>query len=227
MTVLFTPTALLFALGLASGSEPPASPETRTEVAASANIGRDELLGRMKSMKGLEARYEEEKHIALLAEPLVSRGSVHFAPPRRFARHQIEPFPSTMLVEGNTMSFGDPQGSKRLDLQTNVVVRLFVDGFLDLLSGQTEDLLTLYDMKFESGLQGRPRAWRITLEPKVDPIVHLIERIVLEGEEAVVRRMEVREVGGDATITTFSKVDASHAYSESEAERVFALPTKR
>ena len=41
------------------------------------------LLAEFSHMPGLEARFREEKRIALLVLPLVSEGTIHFAPPAR------------------------------------------------------------------------------------------------------------------------------------------------
>ena len=50
-------------------------------------IALEELMGRLAESGGVRARFRETKHLSLLTAPLVSEGTLYFAPPDRFARH--------------------------------------------------------------------------------------------------------------------------------------------
>ena len=77
--------AALAALGLAAA-------------AAAATPELDEILRRMASARGVEAPFEERKEIALLAQPLETRGVIYFVPPDRFARFTTSPGASALVV---------------------------------------------------------------------------------------------------------------------------------
>ncbi len=62
-----------------------------TARADDAPIAIDALLARFKAVPGLQAKWHEEKRIALLAKPLVSDGTLHYAPPQKLARHTLSP----------------------------------------------------------------------------------------------------------------------------------------
>ena len=64
----------------------------------------------------------------------------------------------------------------------------------------------------------------MTLRPKAEPMTKIVERITLRGREAVVRELEVHEVGGDSTLTTFMDVDIAHKYGDKEIAEVFTIP---
>ena len=55
------------------------------------------LLARFSKIPGLSAKFREEKHMTLLARPLVNEGTLHFAPPHRVARHVTKPSLSSVL----------------------------------------------------------------------------------------------------------------------------------
>src|SRR4051812_34136298 len=106
--------ALLAALVLPAGQTPGARADDKPAPAAA--TGLDALMARFRAIPGLSARFREEKRIALLARPLVSEGTIHYAPPGRLARHQLTPTISSVLLEGATLRFGDGTTEERVDL---------------------------------------------------------------------------------------------------------------
>ena len=77
--------------GPAAAQEPVAAPVASTPAL-------EQLLARFAAMSGLSARFREEKRMALLAAPLVSEGTLYFAPKGRLARHITAPAPATVLL---------------------------------------------------------------------------------------------------------------------------------
>src|SRR5262249_46783431 len=161
-------------------------------------------MARFRAIPGLSARYREEKRIALLAKPLVSEGTIHYAPPGRLARHQLTPTISTVLLERDTLRFGDGTTEERVDLGASPVVRAFVDSFLQLLAGDRASL----EKAFAIELRPSGERWEIVLRPKLPAIAKVIKEMAFSGEGVVVARMRVLEATGDEAITTFSDVDA-------------------
>jgi hypothetical protein len=184
----------------------------------------DTLLARFRAIPGLFARYREEKHIALLAEPLVSEGTVHFAPPRRVARHTATPSPASVVYDGTSLRFGDASGEQRIDVGASPVVRAFVDSFVDVLAGDRAGLDRAFLVEFRAGDAAHPReTWELSLVPRAPDLLAILREVRFAGEGVVVSRMVIREASGDEGITTFSAVDATHRYSPAEAERVFRV----
>jgi outer membrane lipoprotein-sorting protein len=181
----------------------------------------EDLLARFKAMPGLEAEFREEKRFALLDAPLVSEGTLHFLPPGKLARHTRAPTKSTVLIDGDTLAFGDERGKTELDLKQKPVVRLFVDAFVKLFAGDRPALDRMFTVEHEAKPDD---AWSLVLRPKLSPMKETIERLELAGHGLVLERMRLLEVGGDETITTYSRVDAERRYAADEVARVFRLP---
>jgi outer membrane lipoprotein-sorting protein len=200
--------AALCALG------PLAAPRARAEGATL-----DGLLAEFAAMPGLRATFHEEKHIALLEEPLVSEGTLHFAPPGRLARHVTSPSPSSVVIDGDKLLFGDAKGTRELDLAARPPVRAFVDAFVKLLAGDKPALERLFAAELEPGKAG----WRLVLRPKSSPLKDVFDRLEAEGAGVVLSRLGVYERSGDSTETTFRDVDATRAYAPDELERVFRV----
>ena len=183
----------------------------------------EDLLARFRAMPGLQADFREEKRFALLDAPLVSEGTLHFAPPGRLVRHTTTPVRSTVLIDGDRLAFGDEQGQAELDLTQRPVVRLFVDAFVKLLAGDQPALERLFALEHA---QGGDDAWTLVLRPLVPPMKGIIDRMELRGHGLVLDRLLMVEVGGDETLTTFTRVDVERRYAPDEAARIFTLPAR-
>jgi outer membrane lipoprotein-sorting protein len=180
----------------------------------------DSLMARFRSIPGLSAHFREEKHIALLAQPLVSEGTVHYAPPGRIARHTLTPSASSVVLDGNTLRFGDGKNERAIDVAASPVVRAFVDSFLAVLAGDRATLERSFQVDFRSP---SGQKWEITLTPRDASLTRIIKDIRFVGDGLVLAQMRIREGTGDEGVTTFSDVDTGHVYSPAEADRVFRL----
>jgi hypothetical protein len=210
--------ALAASWGVAEG---PAAADARD---AGASITLDALLTRFRAMPGLYARYREEKHIALLAAPLVGEGTVHYAPPRRIARHARTPAPSSVVFDGALLRFGDSHGEQRIDVGANPVVRAFIETFLDVLAGDRASLERTFVVSFQAGDAAHPgERWDLTLVPRDASLLGVLREVRLAGQGTVVSEMHIVEATGDEGVTTFSDVDTAHRYSAGEAARIFRV----
>jgi len=180
----------------------------------------DGLLARFRALPGLEAHFREEKRMSLLAAPLVSEGTLNFAPPDRLVRRTTSPAASTLLIDKGALRFGDASGSDSIPLDSNPVVRLFVDSFLKILEGDRAALEKIFTIE----LRHRGAGWELRLKPRLEPMTGVIDRIVVHGAGIVLSKMVIEEPGGDETITTFTAVDPARRYSAEELTRLFRVP---
>lgn len=187
---------------------------------ARAQGGLDGLLAKFRAMPGLEARFHEEKHIALLAAPLESDGVLRFAPPAHLLRRVTSPSPSTLLVDGDTLRIREGDETRSLDLSASPPVRAFVESFRALLAGDRAALEAHFRLRFEPG---EGEAWRLTMRPRDRSLARAVERIAVEGRGVVLERLVVSEASGDRSVTTFRAVDAQRRYTKAELERLFRL----
>jgi hypothetical protein len=191
-----------------------------TVAQARASLDPDQLLQRFKKVQGLQATYREEKRMALLVEPLVSEGTIHYARPGKLARHQISPEKVSVIITQDALQFGGAHGKESVDLGRNPVVRLFVDSFVDVLAGDREALERSYLLGFEDLGEDR---WKLELRPKVAPINKMIEGITMTGKGVSLQSMEIVEMGGDSTRMLFTKVDPKRSYSKKEQREIFRI----
>ncbi len=183
------------------------------------------LLDQFSRSPGLQARFTEEKHIALLAEPLVNEGEIFFAPPDRLLRRVTKPSPSSMVIHGDSLFFSSEGESEEIDLGAHAAVRVFVESFLQILKGDVESLSRAWAMRFDRVPSGPSEVWGIVLEPLSEPVRNLITRIEVQGRGGRIDSMRVVEASGDDSVTTFHDVDLERTFSAQEIDSVFSVHT--
>lgn len=183
----------------------------------------ESLFARVARLPGLEARFEEERRLALLAAPLRSEGRIYFAPPARLLRRTEKPLASVVLLDGDRLWFGDAKGKTGLELGASPVLRAFVESFTDVLSGDLEGLRERYELRFEPAEGG---AWSLVLTPRVASLAQLLARIEVRGVDVRVSEVRVVEARGDETVTRFSEMNVDRRFGSDELARLFDAPER-
>jgi len=202
--------ALVLLAGAGTAAAGPAEPPVAPTLEA--------LMAGMAETTGVEARFLERKEIALLSEPIETRGTLVFLPPDRLVRITTEPSRSRLVIAGDRFSFRDAAGGEAVDLSANPLAREFVDNFIVLFNG---DLARLRE-RYEPELRSDGASWTLVLRPRHRPLSDLIERITLEGAGRRLRGMEMLERDGDRTTTRFEEVAVDRRFTPEEIERWFA-----
>jgi outer membrane lipoprotein-sorting protein len=211
--------AVAFALAVTLSIRPPLASAGATS-AHDAPLTLDTLMMRFRAMVGLSARYQEEKRIALLAQPLVSEGTVHYMPPSRIARHTLTPSPSSVVLDGGTLRLWDGVTEQSIDVTASPTVRAFVDSFLAVLAGDRVTLERTFVVDFRAPAGQK---WQLGLVPRDASLGSILREVRFAGDDIVIAEMRIREASGDETVTTFLDVDTAHRYTDAEAARVFRL----
>ncbi len=177
----------------------------------------------MAGAPGVVARFREQKQLALLSEPLESRGTLYFVPPNRLSRETSEPSKTRLVIDGDRFFFLDAAGSQAMDLSASPIAREYVSNFIVLFNGDLDALRRRYEPRFSAGASG----WKLELVPRARRLREFIERVTLEGSGRALDRMELVEAGGDRTTTWFEAVRSDRAFSDEELARIFSEPSAR
>lgn len=196
-----------------------AAPHVHAEEPPAFDLGA--LFALSRNMPGLSARFTEERQISLLAEPLHSEGTLHFARGRGLVRHTTAPSRQSVLVTDKDLVFWDGKTTRRVDLGSSVIVDTFVQAFSLLLQGNRADLEKRFALSFRSrGGEG----WELSLTPKNADLAKVISSIALSGRGAALSTLVVHETNGDTSTTKFFDVDTNKRYSDEEAKKRFRVP---
>jgi len=188
---------LLFFVGIASLAQ--ANPMTPTEI--------DQLVQRLQAttnqQPSLQANFREERHLAMLKEPIVNEGKVWFTLPDKIRREIAGKTPSTTVIDGKKMSIYYPnyQQVEVYDLEKRPIIK---DSLHALTAG-----LDFREIKGYFDLQGSKEGnqYRITLTPKTASVRKLVQSVDLTiGEDLIPQQVIVHNVKGEIFTSTYTNV---------------------
>ncbi len=195
------------------------APSVRAEPVSESALLSD-LLGRFAAIQAMQAHFSEEKYMALLAVPLKSEGTLYYAKPRLLARHTEKPQKGSLVLRGDQLTFGDAAHQESLSLDAQPAVRVLIDTFVSVLSGDGAGLQKLADLKVESLADG---GFRIHVTPKDPGVLRIVKSMSFEGKGPVLSRMELLDANGDRTVTTFTGFKALDKFSDADTKRLFRV----
>ena len=183
-----------------------------------------QLMAAFSRMPGLEARFVEEKRLGMLARPLSSQGRLYFARPGLLLRRVEQPQVSEVIITKDELKVKDANGEQRIDLASRPDVRPFVESLTWLLAGDEKSLSSVYKLAFTPSQASGP--WQLTLTPKAEPLAHLIAHIRIVGQGLAVSEIQVREKGGDETVTRIVEANPARKFTASELHSLFGIKPK-
>jgi outer membrane lipoprotein-sorting protein len=205
--------------GPATPAQKPPAVSAQPSAPVSAAVDAGSLLSAFSKMPGLEARFREQKHIALLARPLESRGRLFFTHPGLLLRRVEAPRPSEVIITGDSLRMRDASGEQALDLRTRKDIRPFVESLTWILAGNRKALESVYAVSFQPETNAAP--WQLTLKPKVEPLSRLVAHIRISGRGFAVAQIEVAETSGDKTVTEILDANPQRSFDAAEKAKLF------
>lgn len=193
-------------------------------VAADGAPSLERLMAGFAAMPGLSASFREEKQMALLREPLVSRGTLYFAPPDRLARWVEEPVASWLVVDARGLTFSVDGETGHIPVDSHPMMGLLVDSLRMIFGGDLQGLRALYEIEYQAVGAPGEAGWRARLVPLREPLSGAIAELRLRGTGVSVAELGVFERNGDTTRLFFSDVDTAHHFDEEELALRFELP---
>lgn len=205
-------------LVLAGGVLSRASPEPQGTPSLEA------LLGHFAASPGLRAAVEEEKHISLLREPLVSHGTIAFVPPGLLVRVIDEPVSSLLVIDADGLRYEADGQQGALEIRAHPMLRALVDGMRHLFAGDADALRSAFEITWAVDAED-PMAWRLDLRPRDEATRDRVSRLEIRGRGWSLGTLRVVEAAGDETLMRFSDVEMHHVFDEAEIAELLASVT--
>ena len=176
-----------------------ASPMTQTDI----NQLVQKLQALHNSNPSLEANFREERHLAMLKDPVVNEGKVWFTLPDKIRREIAGKTPSTTVIDGKKMSIYYPsyQQLEVYDLEKRPLIK---DSLRALTAGLNfREVANYYDMVgSKNGTE-----YQITLTPKTASVRKLVKTVDLTLDENLTPvRVIVQDTKGQVFTVTYTNV---------------------
>jgi hypothetical protein len=166
----------------------------------------------------MRAKFSEQKHVALLAKPLRSAGTIYFDHAQGVARIQTSPKPQQVTVTKTTLRIKSGTHVEEVPLDKSKDLRAFALVFPSLLSGDRAALAS----SFEIGLYGDTAGWwALSFTPKSESLKKLVTSVVVIGQKADPVELKITEASGDVTETELTEVARDKAVTAADIAQAF------
>lgn len=180
----------------------------------------DPVLAHVK-LDRLRCAFSEEKHIALLARPLRSTGTIYFARDRGIARLTQTPKVQRAVLTPTSLRLSSGKRSEEIPLDKSKDLKAFALIFPTLLRGERGEL----ERAFEIGLYGRDADWwALAFTPRAESLRQLVRSVVVIGRRTELVALKVVEASGDTTDTWLTEIRKNADVADAEIATAFGAP---
>jgi hypothetical protein len=166
----------------------------------------------------LRAGFEQERHMAVLANPLRSQGRLTYDSGKGVLWQVTQPFPVVVVLRANEiLEWTDDSEPRRLDLGSNPVYMALASVFFSALAGTSQGLEEGFDI--EASVDGE--TWDLILIPKDALLATAIKEVELHGGRYV-ESVRISEARGDETMIRFSDFSETPETLHESERRFFA-----
>jgi outer membrane lipoprotein-sorting protein len=175
------------------------SPQVQELTAEEADAFFLEMADVLKTKKSMQVDFNQERHLSMLLEPLVSQGICFFNDPDKLRWEIFEPYESLLIFNGNSVAKYDfDQGiPRRLNLGSEDIIREVLAQILDWMKGDFRNSAEVYNIRIfrneyfrlrliprSAGLLENIQFIELHIDP---PTKHITQVIIQESETDFVR----------------------------------------
>lgn len=160
---------------------------------AAAGWGLPELMAGFAAVEESHARFHEEKHLAMLTEPLRLAGTLRYVRPDRIEKHVSQPHAESLRIDRDRLEWESGGQTRVLSLRSQPQLWALAESLRATLAGDLPALQRHYAVK----LDGTRAQWTITLTPRYESLSDFIEQIRLQGRGSQLRQVDIAEANGD------------------------------
>ncbi|HEY0484555.1 MAG TPA: outer membrane lipoprotein carrier protein LolA [Kofleriaceae bacterium] len=169
-------------------------------------------------LERLGCKFSEQKHIALLARPLSSTGTIYFERDRGIARTTLTPKRQQVVLTRTSLRIRTDERTEDIPLDKSKDLKAFALIFPALLRGERTELERAFDL----GLYGSDKAWwALALTPKTDSLRALVRRVVVFGRHGEIVSLQITEASGDITDTRLTELRKDGDVPDAEVAAAF------
>jgi len=172
---------------------------------AAAEFDLPQLMAMLAQVERSTVAFEETRYLAILATPVVRRGTLQYVRPDRLEMHVFTPFPETMEVVGSRVRIESSEQRREWDLAGRPVALAWIEGIRASLAGDAATLTRLFGV----ALGGTSASWQLVLEPRDPRVAAALRRVEVRGRQAQLTAIEILDRQDDRIVITFKPVSRS------------------
>lgn len=149
-----------------------------------------------------EAVFTEKKSLALLAEPLLSSGTLRYRRPDYVERITLKPQYERFLYEKGTITIEADGRQRQLRAQNQPALAALIESVRATLAGDEEALRRYYTLQ----VSGTAKKWVIEMTPTEPDVGKRIRWIRISGAQDRLQQVEILETSDDRTVMTIDTI---------------------
>jgi hypothetical protein len=165
-------------------------------VAQAGNFDLVRLMQLLSLAPEAEVPYTERKYSSLLAEPIVSSGTLSYRRPDTVEKNMATPRSERFRIVGEDLIVVRNGAQQRFPLSSQPLLSAFAASLRGVLAGDAALLRSHYRL----ALEGEEQDWRLEMIPLEEDIGRYVERITVSGRAGRIEQIEVREASGDRSV---------------------------
>jgi hypothetical protein len=159
----------------------------------------EQLMRSLAAVTAVDATFTEQKELAILQEPLITRGILRYRAPSYLKKQILQPYTESYEVDQDWLVIETPtEGQRHFQLRGYPLLRAFVEAIRATLAGDLQTLERYYQVQF----QGQAAGWTLRLEPGDAEMARYVLAIVIHGQENRLLSIETLEANSDRSLMT-------------------------
>jgi len=183
--------ALLLAFAAASPAAlPAASPPASDPL--------DALMHELAAHPSGHVTFTEVQYLGVLERPLESSGELAYQAPDRLEKRIVKPRPETLVLAHGALSATRGKITRTMDLAAWPQVAPLLESLRATLTGDRATLERIFSVE----LTGNAARWTLELTPLDPEAARAVTRVIITGQNANLRTVEILQTDGDHSLLT-------------------------
>lgn len=172
-------------------------------------------VGEVKTMSG---SFVQTKHLKLLSDKMVSKGSINFKHPDKLRWEYSTPYSYLFIFNGSKVYVGNKSRKDVIDTKNNKIFKEVARIMMNTVTGKA---LTKKD-DFTVTIAADTKNWEVTLVPVKKELKQMFVKVILvfSKPDARISEINIFEKNGDRTSIQLTNVK----YNGPVNENLFAIP---
>ena len=164
----------------------------------SATVSLNQLMATLRTVRHVEARYQERRTLHTLRTPLETHGTLRFDAPDRLEK-ATDPQPNGMAerltIKGNQLTIDRGQGAAPIVLMLgeHPEIGVLVESIRATLSGDADALRRTFDVSIAGTLSG----WQLVLQPRDAAQRGILQWMRITGYTSRIAAIDTQDGDGD------------------------------
>jgi hypothetical protein len=164
--------------------------------AAADPVALDQLMHLLARQQHAQADFEEQQYLAVLTRPLVSSGTLIYDAPDHLEQRTLQPRRQTMVLDHGLLTLQIGRHRRSVALADYPQLAPLIDSMRATLAGDRAAL----EQVFKLQLSGALESWQLRLEPRAPQLAASVRDIVIDGTQAQIVEVRVRQNNGDHSV---------------------------